>query len=216
MSVILFFVLLILSILVSFSLTMYLIFRHQLSNSVTLAEMEKCEDEIERKYLKYVTQYRRTQKNGSLDEVDIDALTKALHLKVEKASLPSSVRGVLEAPDSPEYNGIIRFEPDEGKQYSENFDIMHEIVHYLKDVGVGKKVSTSFARTHHGNPRSHQEQVVDYYAAAMAIPKGSLKKHIDFYSGDPYSEDFVRKMMDVYGQPHETVRRRINEVIALS
>lgn len=84
---------------------------------------------------------------------------------------------------------------------------MHEIAHYLKDVGVGKRVSTSFARTHHGDPRSHQEQVTDYYAAAMAIPKDSLEKRIIACPVDPYSEDFVAKMMEVYNQPNETVRR---------
>lgn len=215
MNAIVFFVSAITVILGGFSLIMYLTFKRQLSNSVTFAEMERYEDEIERKYYKYVTQYRITQRDSE-EAVDIDALTKDLGLKVVKDSMLSSVRGVLEASKSSEYKGIIRLAMNEDNPYSENFDIMHEIVHYIKDVGVGKRVDTSFARTHHGNPRSHQEQIVDYFAAAMAIPKDSLEKRIGAYGGDPFSEEFVTEMMEVYNQPAETVCRRINEVIALS
>ena len=216
MNAIVFFVIAFAIILGGFSLIMYLKFKDRLSNSVTFAEMEKCEDEIEKKYSEYVKRYRITKQDGELDAVDIDALTKELHLQVVQDPQLSSVRGVLMASESPEYNGVIRLAANEDKRYSKNFDIMHEIAHYLKDVGVGKRVSTSFARTHHGDPRSHQEQVTDYYAAGMANPKDSLEKRIIACPVDPYSEDFVAKMMEVYNQPNETVRRRINEVIALS
>ena len=216
MTTIILFIILIVAILGSFSLVMYFKFKTRLSNGVTFAEMEKYEDEIKRKYYKYVTKFRTSQPDGSYDAVNINALANALQLKVEQASPSTTVRGILVAADSPEYNGIIRFTAPEDNQSSENFDIMHEIVHYLKDVGEGKKVSTSFTRTHHGGPRSHREQVVDYYAAAMAIPRDSLRKQIDACHGNPCSEEFVTKMMNIYRQPRETVRRRINEVIFLS
>ena len=108
MNAIVFFVIAFAIILGGFSLIMYLKFKDRLSNSVTFAEMEKCEDEIEKKYSEYVKRYRITKQDGELDAVDIDALTKELHLQVVQDPQLSSVRGVLMASESPEYNGVIR------------------------------------------------------------------------------------------------------------
>ncbi len=65
MTTIILFIILIVAILGSFSLVTIYKFKTRLSNGVTFAEMEKYEDEIKRKYYKYVTKFRTSQPDGS-------------------------------------------------------------------------------------------------------------------------------------------------------
>ena len=210
-----FIICLILFILGVISLALYVLFAFERSNAVTFLEMRKCEQVIRRNFYKYQSEYRIISKDGSVDHLDINGLANELGLEIMEAKLPKQVRGILDATTQPQYHGVIKH-TKETSLYSSNFDIIHEMVHYIKDVGVGKRVDKSFARAHHGNPKSHQEQVIDYYAAAMAIPQESLKKRISAYGCDPYDDQFVAQMMDVYKQPRETVIRRISEVLSLS
>lgn len=203
-----------------FSLVMYLKFKDQMTDKVTFAEMEKCEYLIPKRYEKHIGPYRRIKHDKSIGALDVMALASGLGLKISSDSSPmtENERCVLGISDSSEYNGIIYVREGETDRKSQNFDIMHEIVHYLKDVGAKKKVSKSFARTHHsdGYRRGHQEQIVDYYAAAMAIPAESLRARINAYHGNPRDEEFIKEMMEIYEMPRETVVRRINEVSFLS
>ena len=205
-----------------FSLAMYLKYKDRFvdTDGLTFAEMEECEYLILKRYEQYLESYRRGKENPKLSALDVESLARGLKLEIISDSSPmtENKRCVLSTSDSPECNGAIHVWRGETDQKSKNFDILHEIVHYLKDVGVGKKVSKSFARTHHsdGYRRGHREQIVDYYAAAMAIPEESLRDRIKTCSRDPYSEEFVNKMMEVYEMPRETVVRRINEVSFLS
>lgn len=195
-----------------------LFFRNQETNTVTLADMRYCERRIRDKYQKYTEKNRITDNKQNIEKLNIEQLATSLSLRMEVASdLPEGTRARLDtAPSNSKYNGVVRYVRNGHKDYDSNFDIIHEIMHYLNDVGVGKQVTKSFTRLHHGNKRKYHEQVIDYYAAAVAIPKESLQMRIRLHNGNPYDECFVNQLADIYEQPKEMIIRRIGEVIALS
>lgn len=195
-------------------------FRNQLTNTITLADMKYCERKIRNKYREYTEETREINNNQNIDALDIVELAKCLGLQMEivtESALPKGVRAHLDvAPKNSDYNGIVRYVSNGEKDYESNFDIIHEIMHYLNDVGAGKPVTKSFARLYHGNRRGYHEQMIDYYAAAVAIPKESLQERIRMFNGNPYDDCFINELADTYKQPKETIVRRIGEVIALS
>lgn len=193
-------------------------FRNQLTNTITLADMKYCERKIKDVYRSHTEKNRQINKDLNVDALDVEELAKSLSLQmVAESSLPEGVRAYLDiAPQSGEYNGVVRYVRNGDKDYESNFDIIHEIMHYLNDVGAGKQVTKSFARVYHGNQRGYHEQMIDYYAAAVAIPKESLQERIRLHGGNPYDETFVSELADVYKQPKETIIRRVGEVVALS
>lgn len=207
----------ILTVVILLSVTV-LAFRDQLTNTITLADMKYCERKIKEQYRIYTEKNRRLDYNLNIDTLDIDKLAQSLHLQMNRVPrLNKNVRAHLNiALDGDKYNGVISFVSNGNKDYQTNFDIIHEIMHYLNDVGYGKKVTTSFTRKNHGDRRGYHEQVIDYYAAAIAIPKDNLLRRIMLYDGNPYDDEFVNELVEVYKQPRETVIRRIAEVIALS
>lgn len=195
-------------------------FRNQVTNTITLADMKYCERQIKKKYRIYTDIARKVDNENDIDTIDIPELAEHLNLQME--NVPSSflekdTRACLDiAIENSGYNGIIRYTSDGDNDYESNFDLIHEIMHYLKDVGAEKKVTKSFARMNHGNRRGYHEQMIDYYAAAVAIPKESLQKRIRSHIGDPYDDCFVEKLTDIYKQPKNMIIRRIGEVEALS
>lgn len=195
-------------------------FRNQLTNTITLADMKYCERQIRNKYRTYTEDTREINSTKNVDALNIDKLAKCLSLQMEvvaESSLPEGVRAYLDAaPKSSGCNGVVRYACNGENDYESNFDLIHEIMHYLNDVGAGKQVTKSFARLYHGNRRGYHEQVIDYYAAAVAIPKESLQERIRIFNGNPYDDCFVSQLSDVYKQPKETIIRRIGEVMALS
>lgn len=193
-------------------------FRDQLTNTITLADMKYCERKIKEQYQVYTEKNRNFDNDLNVDTLDIDKLAKSLRLQMKSVpNLPKNVRAHLDiAPHGSNYNGVVSYVSNGNNDYQTNFDIIHEIMHYLNDVGYGKKVTTSFARKNHGDRRGYHEQMIDYYAAAIAIPKDNLQRRIMLYGGNPYNDDFLNELVEVYNQPKETVKRRISEVIALS
>lgn len=194
------------------------VFRDQLSenSAVAIADMYRCERIIDNKYERLISKYRKGGNDG--EYVDIYELAEFLKLEIVKANesdLPKNVKGLLDAPSKKGYNGKIKYVADGERKYFDNFVIIHEIIHYLHDVGVGRQVDHSFARVHHGYRRNYQEQIRDYFTAAAAIPIESLLERIGSYDGDPHDKNFIEKLMDVYQQPYETVERRIKEVMIL-
>lgn len=194
------------------------IFRDQLTNTITLADMKYCERKIKEQYRVYTEKNRRFDNDRKVDTLDVEKLAQSLRLQMKSVpSLKNNVRAHLDiAPDGSDYNGVVSYVSDGNNDYQTNFDIIHEIMHYLHDVGYGRKVTTSFARTNHGDRRGYHEQMIDYYAAAVAIPKDNLQRRIMLYGGNPYDDDFINELVEVYNQPKVTVKRRISEVLALS
>ena len=99
-------------------------------------------------------------------------------------------------------NGIIKYKSSPEK----NFRIAHEIIHYLKDVGVGNKVSRLYGKDKKGAAdKTDKEQIVDYMAAALVMPFSNVAK-------DLQDEKTVKELCEKYHQSEMLVSRRIDEV----
>ena len=83
---------------------------------------------------------------------------------------------ILCPTEKSEYNGEIVCKEDKDYKdiYGANFRRFHEIIHYVDDVGVGNKVKKQYAKDQTGETSSHKEQIVNFKAAAVAIPKLKL------------------------------------------
>lgn len=195
-----------------------LAFHNQLTSTITLADMKYCERQFKNKYRSYIDSAREIDSKGNVGAININKLAKQLNLKMEsEAELSEGVRAFLDvAPQNSCYNGIIRYTCNGDKDYEANFDLVHEIMHYLNDVGVEKKVTKSFARMYHGKRRGYHEQMIDYYTAVATIPKESLQERIRIKGGNPYDDWFVEELTDIYKQPKNMIIRRIGEIEALS
>lgn len=199
-----------------FCISVYVSYREHFSDNLTIREMEKYEQIIRKKYENYINGFRGKAIDKDDFGIDIDLLTKDLKLQVKVSEdIPETYRSSLNEPDTEGYNGLILHSEDKTR-YADRFDIIHEIVHYLVDVGNGKKVDKSFARVHRGNARGHREQIIDYYVAAITIPQDDLRKRISKHAGDPYDKQFIAELMEFYKQPEDTIIRRIGEVKVLS
>lgn len=209
-------ILTVVTVLVFFVLSLYFSYRGQSSAGISLAQMERCERRIKNGFENFLVDFRVKSDSGETFYLDINGLATELKLQLEATNeLPEQYRGSLNEPTGEQYNGLIRYAQD-SDELLVNFDILHEIVHYWFDVGEGEKVSRSFARLHHGNTRGYREQIIDYYVAAVAIPKMDLMKRLREYTGDPYDNEFVTSLISVYRLPKDTITRRISEVLELA
>ena len=99
--------------------------------------------------------------------------------------------------------------------YLPRFRCYHELIHYFKDVGEGKKVCKVYGKDPQGETKSHREQIINYYAAAIAVPRYSLIEDLKNNSGSKENDEFINNLMIKYKQPEITIRRRIEEVSRL-
>jgi len=142
-------------------------------------------------------------------------VSKKLKLKVEYAS-PSNLAPHVEAElrpiEDPEYNGLIRVNTE---LMGKTFAYLHEIIHYLRDVGMGNKVEQVFTRKAQGHTESLHEQKINYATAAYIIPYTVVENSIREYdSSRPKMDEleFVKYFSTRYNQPRDVVIRRIQEV----
>lgn len=145
------------------------------------------------------------------------ANTAIKNLKLSFQVLPSdelnNCESVLCPSDSEQFFGTIKCA--KADTYDMNFRYYHEIIHYIDDVGIGNRVKKSYSKDHSGETRSHKEQIVNFKAAAVAIPKNQLIYEISQYSGDCMNPEFLSKMQLKFKQPEIMIRRRIKEVCQL-
>lgn len=73
--------------------------------------------------------------------------------------------------DDNNYYGLIRMRK-ELKKYK--FVYIHEIIHYIFDVGYGNKVTECFSRKKKGKTNSHEEQRTNYMTAAYIMPSAQI------------------------------------------
>lgn len=73
--------------------------------------------------------------------------------------------------DDNNYYGLIRMRK-ELKKYK--FVYIHEIIHYIFDVGYGNKVTECFSRKKRGKTNSHEEQRTNYMTAAYIMPSAQI------------------------------------------
>lgn len=133
----------------------------------------------------------------------------------EGESFSEDVDSVLQPTEKEEFLGEIVCKPDCDYKdaFGANFRRYHEIIHYVDDVGIGNVVTRRYAKDYTGETRSHKEQIVNFKAAAVAIPKERLLQDLSVYLGDSYfDETFLAQLQMKYRQPIQTIRRRIKEV----
>lgn len=99
------------------------------------------------------------------------------------------------------------------------FAYMHEIIHYLYDVGKGKRVKEKFTRMVKGKTKDKHEQDINYITAAATMKMADIKKAIQKYDEQkPFVDElnFINELSKRYNQSPDAVIRRIQEVRRLS
>lgn len=150
--------------------------------------------------------------------IDEQELLYRLKLKVEyldDGCFHPNTEAELCATDDVAYNGLIRI----NKKYNKGrFACIHEIIHYLQDVGIGNKVVKTYARKTKGNTTDQHEQEINYTAAAAILKYDMMKSRIYKYDTTRPKMDELKFVNDIcveYNQNRTTVIRRIREVRAL-
>lgn len=155
--------------------------------------------------------------SSTIIETDIpdEKLLKKLNLKLEyvdQDEFDPNTEAELRPCSEDDYLGLIRVSK---KYINTKFAYVHEIIHYLKDVGVGNRVEKIYARKTKGNTKDSHEQEVNYATAATILKYQDMKKYIVAYDQSKPKMDELKFVNDIclkYGQERTTVIRRIQEV----
>ncbi len=147
------------------------------------------------------------------EDISASALAKNLGLDVcycRASELPEDVEATLSPTSSDEYHGVIKIL----EKLTSSFSYMHEIIHYLKDVGAGNRVQKVYARKKQGKTDSLEEQDVNYLTAAASMPYSQISQLLDeFENADPDAEKaLLARMSEKYEVKTEAVLRRFIEV----
>ena len=157
--------------------------------------------------------------NSQLAEIGFaktdEELAKILNLAIEVVddrALPKDTEATLTQSDDLQYFGLIRVKQ---KYRRSVFACIHEIIHYVFDVGCGNRVTETFERKVRGKTRDEHEQDINYMAASYSMPFVQIKQAIKHYNDSSPRMDelvFVHDLCQKYGQERESVLRRIREV----
>lgn len=159
--------------------------------------------------------------DSNINETDLcecdtgSKMSKTLKLKVEHVNageLSKNIEAILAPIDDDNFFGVIRV-CDENSHKS--FSYMHEIMHYLYDVGRGQRVTRVFERQKKKKVNDDHEQDIDYLAASSIMKYREIKKHIrDYDSSSPKMDElaFIEGLCAKFNQERIAVIRRIREV----
>lgn len=175
------------------------------SNGVTAFEMYKFEKDISKNLMPL------------FDKKDCFEVAKSLKLFIENDVDSSRIHGKESqlGPTAKEgYNGEILIAKTD-TEFLPRFRCYHELIHYFKDVGRGKKVCRVYGKDPQGETKSHREQIINYYAAAIAVPKDELLSDLKGIPEPTQNDRFIEGLMHKYQQPKATILRRIEEVSLL-
>ena len=139
-------------------------------------------------------------------------LASAFRLNVENVplySLGRDIEAILEPAYSDSYNGTIKIASDP----STKFNCMHEIIHYVRDVGVGNQVKETYTRKSTGRTDCIKEQEVNYLTAAALMPLIDFYRHTKRYEEIPIQEEsgFLERLAKQYNQDLIAIKRRLVE-----
>lgn len=173
---------------------------------LTIAEMILMEEEL-----------KNSELHSLNPQMGIEKLASELQLKIEYVSnLEEDNEAELLPPDDEEHLGLIRLRKDSEK---DKFACIHEIMHFIFDVGYGNKVTKRYARRKKGTPISAEEQKINYKTAAYIMPQEEIMDALHTYDTTRPRMDeikFVRDLQSRYGQSETAVIRRIREVRRLT
>lgn len=149
--------------------------------------------------------------SASISDEDLANKFKLEVIYCKPYEMPEDVEATLSPSENKNYYGTIRIL--ENADIS-NFSYMHEIIHYLRDVGKEKMVSKTFTRKKQGKTDSAAEQDINYLTAAAIMPFEQISKIINDYEEMNLSEEkeFIALTAQKYGQNEEAVFRRLIEV----
>lgn len=171
----------------------------------TVSEMIEMEEELKCSVL--------YTKGLNADDKD---LSKKLQLKVEYVDgMNNDNEAELLPAEDGIHLGIIRLRK-ELKKYK--FAYIHEIIHYIFDVGYGNKVTKAYARKRQGKTNGYDEQRINYKTAAYIMPYPQILQELQNYDNSSPKMDelkFVRGLQKRYEQSETAVVRRIREVRGL-
>ena len=149
---------------------------------------------------------------ADLSEEQMSSILKLKVEYVDPGNLAEHVEAELTPIQDPAYNGLIRVNNEcRGKAFA----YLHEIIHYVYDVGIGNKVRTTFTRMSKGHTESKHEQKINYMAAALCMNCEKIESHIQLYDNSRPKMDelkFVNDLCREFNQPRAVVIRRIQEV----
>lgn len=148
---------------------------------------------------------------------DDSELSNKLGLKVEYVTdMEDDNEAELLPIDDDNYYGLIRLRK-ELKKYK--FAYIHEIIHYIFDVGYGNKVTKCFSRKKKGKTTSREEQRINYMTAAYIMPSEQIVEELHNYDHSAPRADeiaFIRTLQTRYEQSETAVIRRIREIRKLT
>lgn len=140
-----------------------------------------------------------------------EIIEKELNLRIEFVKLSDDLEAEL-VPDTLT-NGCIQV----NNTYSGNgeFRYLHEVVHYIHDVGVGRKVIKHYPRKRVDNGCDEHERKVDYLAAVALIPAEKLNADIARFRKKWFvtnEVEFMKELQKKYSCSEKCLRRRFQEV----
>lgn len=156
-------------------------------------------------------------KNSKLYSLKLSAddrkISDKLGLKVTYVTdMSNDDEAELLPTDDPDYFGLIKLKKELAKY---KFAYIHEIIHYIFDVGYGNRVATCFSRKRRGKTESREEQRTNYKTAAYIMPADQIARALDVYDHSVPKQDeieFIRSLQERYEQSERAVIRRIREV----
>ena len=175
------------------------------SNGITVLEMYRFEKDIQKNLLPLFGQndcFEMAKKFKLIVATDVDSM------------MINGKESQLGPTRQNEYNGEILISKTD-VVFLPRFRCYHELIHYFKDVGEGKRVCKVYGKDPQGETQSHREQVINYYAAAIAVPRNNLLADLGSRANSQDDSQFIGKLMEKYQQPETTIRRRIEEVSRL-
>lgn len=171
----------------------------------SLQKMKNLEDEL------FTLGIKDYCNSGKVCDID---LAKRFQLEIiycKPDEMPRDVEATLSPSESKKYLGTIKV--------LENADItrfscIHEIIHYLRDVGEGQVVSKNYTRKKQGKTDSADEQDINYLTAATIMPFEQISKLLKSYEEMSCDEEreFIALTAQKYDQNEDAVLRRFIEV----
>lgn len=152
------------------------------------------------------------------DHMD-ETLARNLGLVVqycENDELPIDTEAMLCPIDDDTFNGVIKIKKDCA---TSKFSFRHELIHYFRDVKVGNKVTSAFARKEKGKTPNDEEQDVNYLTAASIMPFDSISARLDEFEAATTQESEKQLLSSIaseYEQDEDAVLRRLVEVRRLA
>lgn len=124
----------------------------------------------------------------------------------------TNIKVSLTKPTVDNANGTIVIS---GDQTPEDSIWIHEVVRYLLDVGLGKKVTCSANTLKNKKKDNLHEQIINYITMAILLRRKDILKEINKYDANQPKIDelaFVAELCENYGCTEKEIIRRIQEV----